>query len=69
MRLITDAARCIGSATCVLTDPDVFGQNEENGTVVVYAERLDHAHAERIRQAVRLCPSRALAIVDEDNAN
>ncbi|WP_037569979.1 ferredoxin [Phaeacidiphilus oryzae] len=64
MRLIADTSRCVGAGQCVLTDPDLFDQDEEDGTVLVLdgepaGERLEHAH-----EAVRLCPGQALSLAE-----
>jgi ferredoxin len=64
MRIVADLGRCVGAGQCVLTDPDAFDQSEDDGTVVVVRERpADDAATERARQAVHLCPSRALSLV------
>lgn len=63
MRLTADTSRCIGSATCVLTDPSIFGQSEDDGTVVVYTEEVDAGRLDQVREAVIRCPSGALALV------
>jgi ferredoxin len=62
MRIVADTSRCVGAGQCVLTDSAVFDQDDEDGTVVVRVpepagDELDHA-----RQAVRICPSGALAL-------
>jgi ferredoxin len=62
MQIIADTSRCIGSATCVLTDPSVFDQSENYGTVIVRTENVDGEHLDRVRQAVKLCPSGALSL-------
>ncbi|TVT48596.1 ferredoxin, partial [Amycolatopsis rhizosphaerae] len=48
---------------CVLTDPDVFDQSDEDGTVVVLVERPDDL--EKVREAVHICPSQALSLVED----
>ncbi|ASU85584.1 ferredoxin [Nocardiopsis gilva YIM 90087] len=62
MRVVADRNRCAGNGQCVLTDAAIFDQDEEEGRVVVLNERPGAESAERVRQAVRLCPVRALAI-------
>lgn len=63
MLIRADGQRCIGSGQCVLTEPAVFDQSEEDGTVLLRTERPDEALQERVREAVDLCPSQALSIV------
>jgi ferredoxin len=63
MRIVADTSRCVGAGQCVLTDPDVFDQSEEDGTVVVLVERP--ADLDTAREAVHICPSQALSLVDD----
>jgi ferredoxin len=62
MRIVADTSRCIGAGQCVLTDPAVFDQSEEDGTVVVLVEQPENGELDRARQAVRICPSGALSL-------
>jgi len=46
-----------------MTDPDVFDQSEDDGTVIVLVEKpLD---VEKAREAVNVCPSQALSLVED----
>lgn len=65
MRIEADVRRCVGAGQCVLTDPSLFDQDDEDGTVVLLASEIDDDHAEAARDAVRLCPSGALSLADE----
>jgi ferredoxin len=47
---------------CVLTDPDLFDQNEEDGTVVLLEEHPDAAHEATAKEAAGLCPASAITI-------
>ncbi|MDT0305206.1 ferredoxin [Streptomonospora wellingtoniae] len=62
MRIAADTGVCVGAGQCVLTDPEVFDQDDD-GTVVVLAEHPEGEHAAGAHQAVALCPSRALTLV------
>jgi len=64
MRIIADTSRCVGAAQCVLTDPEVFDQDDTDGTVVVLVERPEGSQLDSARQAVHFCPSQALSLVD-----
>ncbi|MFJ8909787.1 ferredoxin [Amycolatopsis sp. NPDC102389] len=55
MRLEVDRERCVGAGMCVLTAPEVFEQDEEDGRVRV----LDHDPAD-IGDAVQSCPAAAI---------
>lgn len=62
MRIVADTSRCVGAGQCVLTEPAVFDQDEEDGTVVVLAEEPENGELDRARDAVRICPSGALSL-------
>ncbi|MEU1283766.1 ferredoxin [Kitasatospora sp. NPDC005856] len=62
MRIVVDRDACIGAGQCVLTEPRVFQQNDEDGMVEVRTDRPDTGTAENVRVAVSLCPGRALSI-------
>jgi ferredoxin len=48
----------------VLTEPAVFDQSEEDGTVIVLAEQPENGELDRARQAVHICPSGALSLLE-----
>ncbi|MBK0867826.1 MAG: ferredoxin [Saccharopolyspora sp.] len=62
MRIIADTDRCVGAGQCVLTEPDVFDQDEEEGTVLLLTERTTEQTAEAVRTAVDVCPAQALSL-------
>jgi ferredoxin len=65
MRIVADTSRCVGAGQCVLTDPTTFDQSEDDGTVVVLHDHpQDQETSARVREAVHICPSRALSLVE-----
>ncbi|GAA5187213.1 ferredoxin [Rugosimonospora acidiphila] len=65
MRVVADTSRCVGAGQCVLTDPTTFDQDEQDGTVVLLRdEPLDSEVSARVREAVDICPSQALSLVE-----
>lgn len=52
---------CIGAGLCVTTAEEVFDQGDD-GLVVLRMADPPEAYAERVRQAVRACPSGALSL-------
>jgi ferredoxin len=64
VRIIADTSRCVGSGQCVLTDPAIFDQDDEDGTVVVKVDHPSDGHLDKARQAVHFCPSQALSLDD-----
>ena len=64
MKVGADRDRCIGAGMCVMTDEAVFDQDDD-GVVVVLAEDVPDGEQERVRDAVDLCPSGALSLLNE----
>ncbi|RCV50188.1 ferredoxin [Marinitenerispora sediminis] len=62
MRVVVDRTRCIGSGQCVMTDPEVFDQDEDEGLVVLRTPEPPESARERMRAAVALCPSAAIRL-------
>jgi ferredoxin len=65
LRVEADREVCVGAGVCVRTAPGVFGQDEDLGLVALLTEWPEVGDAETVRQAVELCPSGALSIVEE----
>lgn len=64
MKVAADRDTCIGAGMCVLTAPAVFDQDDD-GIVAPRVEEVDADNAHVVRQAVELCPSGALRLLDE----
>ncbi|SFR24228.1 Ferredoxin [Lentzea waywayandensis] len=62
MKISVDQTKCCGSGMCVLTDPDLFDQSEDDGTVVLLQEHPDAAHEATAKEAAGLCPAGAITI-------
>jgi ferredoxin len=67
MKIVADLEQCIGAGVCVMTAPDVFDQNAEDGRVMVLTEHVSGTAAAFARQAVDRCPSGALSIEDDED--
>jgi ferredoxin len=65
MRIMADHERCIGSGQCVLTEPNVFDQSEDDGRVILHTDQPGPDAAAEVREAVEGCPSRALSLAEE----
>jgi ferredoxin len=65
MRIVADTSRCVGAGQCVLTDPAVFDQSDDDGTVLLLTEHVDEAQLPAVREAVQICPSQALSLAPE----
>ncbi|TDE56571.1 ferredoxin [Nonomuraea mesophila] len=62
MKIILDREKCCGSGQCVLTAPALFDQGEEDGLSVLLRPYADAEQHEAVRQAVLVCPGRAISI-------
>lgn len=49
----------------MMTEPAVFDQDEADATVKLITDRPGPAHAVSVREAVSLCPARALILTGE----
>ena len=64
MQVIVDMAKCVGAGACVLTAPDVFDQNEDDGKVIVMIQSPDEARRNEVVESCNVCPTMALSIQD-----
>lgn len=64
MNVSADRDVCIGAGMCVMTTEVVFDQDDD-GIVVILTGDVPEGEAERVRSAVRLCPSGALSLISE----
>lgn len=62
MRIVTDTARCVGAGQCALTEPKVFDQSDDDGTVVLLTEHVDDDLVASVEEAADLCPSQAISL-------
>jgi ferredoxin len=64
MRVAVDVERCRGAGQCALTAPQVFDQDEEDGTVVVLNDEPPPQLYGAVRNAAGLCPNSVIQLVD-----
>ncbi|RJQ68139.1 ferredoxin [Pseudonocardiaceae bacterium YIM PH 21723] len=64
MKVSVDRHLCVGSGQCVLTDPDVFDQGEEDGIVVLLDAAPGAEHDELVEEAALVCPAQAITVED-----
>lgn len=62
MRIEVDQDRCFGSGLCVLTDSNVFDQDENDGRVQLLRSDVDDGGT--AHEAAGLCPSQAITVRD-----
>jgi len=65
MKIVVDFDKCIAAGQCVLAADDLFGQNEDDGIVIVLSQTIPAARLEAAQDAARRCPTGAIAIIDD----
>ncbi|WP_092082879.1 ferredoxin [Bradyrhizobium brasilense] len=63
-RVNADRDRCVGAGMCALTAPNLFDQDKDGRVVLLANGALNDAELDAAREAVALCPSRALSLRD-----
>jgi ferredoxin len=63
VKVHADRDVCIQAGNCVMAADNLFDQDDD-GIVVVLADDIPDDELDRAREAVKLCPSQALTIVD-----
>jgi len=64
MKIVADTTRCVGAGQCVLTEPRLFDQSPDDGTVVVLDDDPPPELHGAARDAALVCPSQALSIAE-----
>ncbi|ASO19954.1 ferredoxin [Actinoalloteichus hoggarensis] len=62
MRVEVDRDRCVGAGMCVLTCPEVFDQDEEQGRVLLLAAAPGPERRPAVTEAAEVCPSGAITV-------
>jgi ferredoxin len=63
LKIAADREVCISAGNCVMAADAIFDQDDD-GIVVVLVDDVPDGEEDHAREAVRLCPSQALRIVD-----
>lgn len=64
MQILANRGTCIGSGQCVFTYPDAFDQDDDGMVVVLRSEPAAADEISLAEQAVHVCPSRSLSLVE-----
>jgi ferredoxin len=65
MKIVVDFDKCIAAGQCVLAADDLFGQNEDDGIVIVLSEKVPPERLEAAQDAARRCPTGAIVIIED----
>lgn len=68
MQIAAKREVCIGAGQCVFAAPDTFDQDDDGTVILLQREVVSETEASRVREAVNVCPSRALSIAALDPA-
>jgi ferredoxin len=63
VKVVADRDVCVSAGNCVMAASAVFDQDDD-GIVVVLVDQVPAGEEDHVREAVRLCPSQALRVVD-----
>jgi ferredoxin len=66
MRIEVDPSKCLTAGLCVLTEPRVFDQDIDQGTVVLLEEEPPEDLQAAVREAAKICPSGAIKVLEDD---
>ncbi|MFT7473799.1 MAG: ferredoxin [Verrucomicrobiales bacterium] len=61
LQVQSDVTLCVGARQCVLSDPSVFGHDEQHMVEVLQLEVDDHPE---LAEAIGMCPTGALWALD-----
>ncbi|AEH09368.1 MULTISPECIES: ferredoxin [Protofrankia] len=64
VRISTHRDRCIGAGLCVLTAPEVFEHDDEEGLVSLLDPEPGVELSAKVWEAQQLCPARAIELAD-----
>jgi ferredoxin len=62
MRIAVDAEACVGSGLCALATPEVFDQDDTDGSVVLLAAEPPPGFFDAVRDAIESCPVKAISM-------
>ena len=63
MKIFVDFDKCKSNALCMGVAPDIFEVRDDNFLYVLQEEPPESARAQ-VEEAVRVCPTQAISIVD-----
>jgi ferredoxin len=62
MKVRTDPTVCIAAGQCALRAPEVFDQNDQDGTVILLLKEPTPDQHAAVHEAMTLCPSGAITL-------
>ncbi|MBB2910444.1 ferredoxin [Streptosporangium becharense] len=65
MRVEVNPDSCCGSGVCVVSAPEVFGEDEDGLVRLIDPEPAGDLHAQ-VRQAADRCPTESIRLLEKD---
>lgn len=65
MKVVIDKAKCVSAGNCVANAPDVFDQDEDDGSVILINENPPAELADAVRAAEIACPASVITVIDD----
>lgn len=67
MKVELDQSKCVSSGQCVFAAPEIFDQRDEDGVGFVLEDHPQSSARADVENAVQLCPSLAIKLVEESD--
>lgn len=64
MRIDIDASKCVGAGQCVWAAPEVFNQDEDDGTIILLNKSPTSEFDAPVREAALMCPAGVITVSD-----
>ena len=64
MKVEVDKEKCCGAGQCVMVTPDVFGQDDADGVVILLQDTPEPSQWASVREAVTVCPASAISAIE-----
>lgn len=64
MKVRVDQHNCIGAGNCAQLAPQIFGQREDDGVVVLLNDSPNAGQEGDVAKAVKICPAQAISVSD-----
>lgn len=64
MKVIADRDKCVSAGNCVAHAPEVFDQDEDDGSVLLLEEFPSPDQFDNVKQAAAACPAMAIHVED-----
>jgi ferredoxin len=64
MHVEVSIPKCVASGQCVLIAPEVFDQQDDDGTVILLEDSPAPEYHDGVREAALVCPSAAITLTE-----